>query len=161
VGSKVRVLGFFLLVAAGATTSGCDRTRALDESLRARQSEWKGQLAAIRLQATNLMAQLKRVPAPPDGDGRARAAFAATRSIVLGADRSLSELDTAAVDAARRVEAAIKRGPGDAARALEEEDRQIQSELRRMWEYVRIARREVVVLERAAGTPSVAQAQGN
>lgn len=147
----------FALVAASVTSPACDRSRELDEALRARQAEWTGQLAALRLQETNVMAQLKRVPSPSAKDVQARAAYDATKAIVLNAYQSLADVETAAAEAGQRVDAAIRRGARDAARVLDEEDRQLRSELQRMWEYVRIARREVVVLERGAGAPSVAQ----
>src|SRR4051812_10191089 len=81
---------------AAVIASGCDRSAEVDGELRARQAQWTREIAAIRLQQTNIMAQLQSLQSPAVGNTPAFAAHARTKAIVLGAYQSVSDLDNVA-----------------------------------------------------------------
>ena len=159
-GGRVRLLEAWLGLVVGLTAliaSACDRSAELDAELRARQAHWTREIAAIRAQQSNIMVQFQTLQAPAVGNTPAFAAHARTKAIVLGAYQSLSDLDNVASQAARRVESANKKSARAGSRALEIEHAQVLSEVRRMWEHLAVAQKEIVELQQTAGMASVAQ----
>jgi hypothetical protein len=140
-----------------AFVPACDRPAELEADLRARQAQWTREIAAIRLQQTNILAQFQSIQAPATAGSPAFAAHARTKAVVLGAYQAVSDLDNVARQAAQRVQAAIKSSAGAGARALEAEHAQVLSEVRQMWEHLGTTQKELVELQQTAALSSVAQ----
>jgi len=130
----------------GLGMTACDRAAELETALEARRGEWNRGVAAIRLRQSATMGRFNAL-APPAANSGGYAQHARTRVVVLSAHQSLSDLENAAIQAGRQIEAAIQRDTDEASRLLEEENANIVRDLARMTERTATTERQVADLE--------------
>jgi hypothetical protein len=147
--SLLRRSGAVAVLSLALGIFGCDRTAELEAALDGHRADWARGIAALRMRHSATMGQFNSHPTPPTDSG-SYARHARARAIVLGTNQSLSDLDNAAIQAAQRVEAAIRRDTEAAERALEEGNANIRRAIARMAERSATTERQIAALETGA-----------